>query len=60
MTALKCAKRSLEIFKISIQEDQTIINLVVNENDLLNWKVTIKPFPTEDSTYDVQITFPRN
>ena len=60
MSALKCLKRTLEKFRISIQEDKTIINLVVNENDLFNWKVTIKPFPTEDSSYDVQITFPGN
>jgi hypothetical protein len=46
----------LRDLRIRINEDDSIRNLIVDEHDLFEWKLTI--FVTFKEQYDIQINFP--
>ena len=55
-------KKELDDLRIQMNEDNSIRNLIVDENSLFEWKLTVcstKESPNNFS-YDVQISFPSN
>ena len=50
--------RELDDVKSLINENNSIRNLTVDEDILLEWKLKI--FSTENESYDIQINFPGN
>ena len=55
-------KRELDDLRVLMNEDDSIRNLIVNENNLFECKVTVFPIeePQNNSSYDIQISFPSN
>jgi hypothetical protein len=49
-------RKELNDVKILINQDDSIRNLIVDENNLSEWKLTI--FVAEEEQYDIQINFP--
>ena len=55
-------KKELEDLRIQMNEDNSIRNLIVDENNLFEWKLTIcsADEPPNNLSYDIQIVFPSN
>jgi ubiquitin-protein ligase len=54
--AEKRLTKELQDLRILINQDDSIRNLTVDENNLYKWKLTI--FVADEEQYDFQINFP--